>query len=66
MAAGRASDHDRLGRLFLVALKDMYSAEKQMLGVMWTWVDRSNPTSSARFWNCVAMDRTQVERLEGV
>ena len=31
-----ASGHDRLGGLFLVALKDIYSAQKQMLRVMWS------------------------------
>ena len=62
-----ASDHDRLGGLFLVALKDIYSAEKQMLRVMWSM---GRQIQSDQLRQVLEMHgeetETQVERLEQV
>jgi ferritin-like metal-binding protein YciE len=60
-------DHDRLGGLFLVALKDIYSAEKEMLRVMWSM---GRQIQSDQLRQVLEMHgeetETQVERLEEV
>ena len=62
-----ASVHDRLGGLFLVALKDIYSAQKQMLRVMWSMGGQIQSDQLRQVLEMHGEEtETQVERLEQV
>ena len=62
-----ASGHDRLGGLFLVALKNIYSAEKQMLRVMWSMGGQIQSDELRQVLETHGEEtETQVERLEQV